>query len=119
MNIGNVEAVCTSATITGEVVNEVISQAAATSFIHMQTLAISHADQSMRNTGCAIGASAVVGGGEDAAAGPFTVEGKEARPRRQPCGGPSRWRATYSPMAIDAVSPGDSMPNRLTSPATP
>ena len=35
----------------GCVVSEVISQVAATSFIHMQTLAISQVIHSMRNTG--------------------------------------------------------------------
>src|SRR6218665_680398 len=45
---GKVEAVCTRATSTGEVVSEVIIQAAATSFIHMQILAASVTPQSMR-----------------------------------------------------------------------
>ena len=50
-NTGRVEADCTSATSTGEVVSVVISQAAATSFIHMQVLAATQVSQSMRNTG--------------------------------------------------------------------
>src|SRR5262245_702207 len=57
---GSVDAVCTSATSTGLVVSVVISQAAATSFIHIVTLAASQAVQSMRNTGVAKGASAEV-----------------------------------------------------------
>ena len=48
---GSTEADCTSATIAGDVVNVVISQAAATSFIHMQMFAVSHVPQSSRNTG--------------------------------------------------------------------
>src|SRR5450830_2116199 len=50
-NIGKVEAVCTRATQIGVVVSEVIIHAAATSFIHMQILAISQVPHSMRNTG--------------------------------------------------------------------
>src|SRR5256885_13338792 len=45
---GSVEADCTRATSTGEVVSEVMSQAAATSFIHMQVLAAIQISQSMR-----------------------------------------------------------------------
>ena len=56
-NTGNVEAACTSATITALSVSDVISHAAATSFIHMVTLAASQASQSMRNTGPLSGAS--------------------------------------------------------------
>ena len=48
---GSVDAVCTRATSTGEVVSEVIIQAAATSFIHMQMLAASVTPQSMRKLG--------------------------------------------------------------------
>ena len=58
-NTGSVEAVWTSATITGDAVSEVISQAAATSFIHMQTFAVSQTAHSMRNTGLASGAQAL------------------------------------------------------------
>src|SRR5690606_35553018 len=57
-NTGSVDAVCTSATSTGEVVSVVISQAVATSFIHMQVLAASQVSHSMRNTGTASGAKA-------------------------------------------------------------
>src|SRR3712207_6193743 len=50
-NTGRVDAVCTSATQIGEAVIDVIIHAAATSFIHMQILDISHVSHSMRNTG--------------------------------------------------------------------
>ena len=46
---GSEEAVCTRAIRVGEVVRWVICHAAATSFIHMQTLDASHTDQSIRN----------------------------------------------------------------------
>ena len=55
---GNTDADCTSATITGDVVNVVISHAAATSFIHMQMFAVSQVTQSSRNTGRRSGAQA-------------------------------------------------------------
>ena len=55
---GRVEADCTSATQIGEVVSEVIIQAAATSFIHMQMLAMSQVLHNIRNTGSDKGASA-------------------------------------------------------------
>lgn len=55
-NTGAVDAVCTSATSTGEVVSVVMSQAVATSFIHMQVLATIQVPQSMRNTGTESGA---------------------------------------------------------------
>ena len=54
---GSVAADCTSATSMGEVVSVVMSQAAATSFIHMQVLAVNQVSHSMRNTGCVSGAS--------------------------------------------------------------
>ena len=57
-NTGKVEAVATSATIAGLSVSEVISQAAATSFIHIVRLAVIQVNQSMRNTGSRSGASA-------------------------------------------------------------
>src|SRR5688572_16215929 len=57
-NTGSVDADCTSATITGDALSEVISQAAATSFIHMQVLAVTHTAHSMRNTGCESGTQA-------------------------------------------------------------
>src|SRR6187402_369013 len=57
-NTGRVEAVCTRATITGLVVNVVISQAAATSFIHIVMFAASQASQSMRKVGSFSGVSA-------------------------------------------------------------
>ena len=47
-NTGNDEAVDTKATITGLVVSEVMSQLAATSFIHMVKLAASEANHSPR-----------------------------------------------------------------------
>src|SRR5690606_3231904 len=53
---GKVEAVCTSATSTGELVSVVISQAAATSFIHMQVLATIQVSHNMRKTGTDSGA---------------------------------------------------------------
>jgi len=53
-----VEAVCTSATSIGEVVSEVISQAAATSFIHIEMLAASQVNHNIRNTGMLKGARA-------------------------------------------------------------
>jgi hypothetical protein len=53
-----VAAVCTSATQIGSVVSEVISQAAATSFIHMQMLAASQVTHSIRKTGVFSGAKA-------------------------------------------------------------
>jgi hypothetical protein len=59
-NTGKVDAVCTSATSTGLVVNVVISHAAATSFIHIVMLAANQASHSMRNTGVENGASAEV-----------------------------------------------------------
>ena len=55
---GRVEAACTIATHIGEVVIDVISQAAATSFIHMHRLAISQVLHSMRNAAILSGAKA-------------------------------------------------------------
>jgi hypothetical protein len=55
-NTGKLAAVCTSATHKGVAVSEVIIQAAATSLIHMHTLAISQVIHSMRNTGWPKGA---------------------------------------------------------------
>src|SRR5256885_12753365 len=60
-NTGAVEADCTSATITGETDSEVISHAAATSFIHMQVLAVTQTPHSVRNTGCDKGVQADTG----------------------------------------------------------
>ena len=57
-NTGKVEADCTSATQIGEVVSEVIIHAAATSFIHMEMLAISQVLHSRRNTGNPSGVNA-------------------------------------------------------------
>src|SRR5690606_30810253 len=56
MNTGSVDAVWTSATMTVDVVSVVISQAAATSFIHMQVFAIIHTIHSLRKTGSNSGA---------------------------------------------------------------
>jgi len=42
----------------GDVVSEVITHAAATSFIHMQVLEASHTSHSMRNVGTLSGAQA-------------------------------------------------------------
>ena len=53
------KAVCTSATITGLGDSDVIIQAAATSFIHMQTLAVSQASHRRRKSGLPSGAQAV------------------------------------------------------------
>jgi hypothetical protein len=49
-NTGSVEAVCTIATITGLVVSDVITQAAVTSFIHIEMLAANVASHRLRNT---------------------------------------------------------------------
>jgi len=49
-NTGSVDAVCTSATITGLGVSEVITQAAVTSFIHIATLAAKVASHRLRKT---------------------------------------------------------------------
>jgi len=57
-NIGSVLAVDTSATITGLGVSEVISQAAAMSFIPIVTLAASQASHRPRKTGPSSGSSA-------------------------------------------------------------
>src|SRR5207249_468904 len=57
-NTGSVDADCTSATISGNVVSEVIIHAAATSFIHTQTLAVNVADHSMRKAEWRSGAKA-------------------------------------------------------------
>src|SRR6218665_1222749 len=59
-NTGSVDADCTSATRIGELVSVVISQAAATSFIHMQVLAVTQVSHNMRNPGIVSGASAVI-----------------------------------------------------------
>ncbi|MDT4847346.1 hypothetical protein FQZ97_813980 [compost metagenome] len=55
-NTGKVDAVCTSATHSGVVVSEVIIQAAATSLIHMHTLAMSQVIHNMRKSGWRSGA---------------------------------------------------------------
>src|SRR5882762_4899702 len=55
---GKVDADCTSATMMGDGLSDVMSQAAATSFIHMHTLDAIHTPQSMRNTGCSSGVHA-------------------------------------------------------------
>src|SRR5690606_36565254 len=70
-NTGIVAAVCTSATITGDVVSEVISHAAATSFIDMHALAVTQTIHSVRNTGSARGANAAVGSARLAGSGVF------------------------------------------------
>src|SRR5260221_6900344 len=57
-NPGREEAVCTNAINIGEVVSEVISHAAATSFIHMQMLETSHTSHSIRKVGSRRGAHA-------------------------------------------------------------
>src|SRR5512134_2576857 len=54
-NTGSVEADCTSATMTGEVVRVVMSHADATSFIHMQMFDVSQVIHSSRKTGLASG----------------------------------------------------------------
>ena len=60
-NTGAAAADCTSATMTGECVSEVISQAAATSFMPMQMLAVTQTIQSVRKVGIASGAQADAG----------------------------------------------------------
>ena len=57
-NTGSVDADDTSAISIGVLESDVISQAAATSFIHMQTFDVSHVNHSMRYTGRASGAHA-------------------------------------------------------------
>src|SRR6218665_3443768 len=59
-NTGSVDADCTSATRIGELVSVVISQAAATSFIHTQVLAVTQVIHNMRNAGIVSGAGAVI-----------------------------------------------------------
>ena len=71
-NTGKVDAVCTNATQMGIVVIELIIHAAATSFIHMQTLAVSQVNHNMRNTGTRNGASAE---GEDGGEGSKASDG--------------------------------------------
>ncbi len=66
---GRVEAAWTSATITTLSVSEVISQADATSFIHIVTLAASQANHSMRKTGSRSGPSGEDGGSSASAGG--------------------------------------------------
>ena len=58
---GKVEAVCTKATQMGELVKDVIIQAAATSFIHMQILAVTQVPHSRRKTGILSGDHAEAG----------------------------------------------------------
>jgi hypothetical protein len=60
---GRVDAVWTRATQIGEVVNDVIIHAAATSFIHMQMLAASQVSHSIRKTGKPSGANGEAGSG--------------------------------------------------------
>ncbi len=55
-NTGRVDAVCTIATSTGLVVNDVITQAAVTSFIHIAMLAAKLASHRLRNTAVRKGA---------------------------------------------------------------
>src|SRR5690606_38263962 len=62
-NTGKVDADCTSATQIGVLVSVVIIQAAATSFIHMQTLAISQVVHSRRKTGTLRGVNGPTRGG--------------------------------------------------------
>ena len=54
---GRLEAVWTKAIKVADVVSDVMVHAAATSFIHMQMLATSHADQRDRKTWCLRGES--------------------------------------------------------------
>jgi len=58
---GKVEAVCTKATQMGELVKDVIIQAAATSFIHIQMLAVTQVPHSRRKTGILSGDHAEAG----------------------------------------------------------
>src|SRR6185369_4886324 len=57
-NTGSVDAVCTSATHNGDGASDVMSQADATSFIHIVVLAAIHVAHNMRKTGRRSGASA-------------------------------------------------------------
>src|SRR6185369_6231865 len=68
MNTGSVEADCTSATQSGDGPSEVISHAAATSFIHIEVLAAIQVIHNMRNTGRRSGAKAERESSESAAA---------------------------------------------------
>ena len=60
-NTGSVDADDTSAISIGVLDSDVISQAAATSFIHMQTFDVSHVAHNMRYTGRPSGAHAEAG----------------------------------------------------------
>jgi len=59
-NTGSVEAVCTSATITGEGVNVLINHAAATSFIHFVVFATNQTHHNTRKAGSANGRHAAL-----------------------------------------------------------
>lgn len=69
-----VAAVCTSATHMGSVVSDVISQAAATSFIHMHTLAANQVAHNMRKTGLLSGAKGEGGSVAVVALLPWAIE---------------------------------------------
>src|SRR5687767_11296409 len=56
---GSADAVCTSAISVGEVVSDVISQAAATSFIHIETFEAAHTSHNIRKVRSRRGAHAV------------------------------------------------------------
>ena len=68
MNTGSVEADCTSATQSGDGASEVMSHAAATSFIHIEVFAAIQVSHNMRNTGHLKGAKAERESSESAAA---------------------------------------------------
>ena len=85
-NTGRLDADCTSATIAGEAVSEVIIQADATSFIHMQMLEANQTPHSMRNTGCPSGDH----GDSRAGSGGASVDGSITS-------GSGSWRAILGP----------------------
>src|SRR3954469_15927585 len=80
MNTGSVDADCTSATHSGEGASDVISHAAATSFIHIEVLAANQVSHSIRNTGLLRGpkvvASGATGGGSSVACS--DIRGRES-----------------------------------------
>ena len=78
-NTGNVEADCTSATQSGDGPSEVMSHAAATSFIHIEVLAAIQVIHNMRNTGRRSGAKAERESSESASAVSVLCSGMDRR----------------------------------------
>ena len=89
-NTGSVDALCTSATQIGTLVSEVMTQAAATSFIHWEVLAANQANHIMRNTGLVKGASGEPGGGTGVGVSSEAEDGMEG------CGENGRWKMIRS-----------------------